>query len=80
MVQFILFPLVFLSGTYFPIHSTILNEIASALPLRPFNQALIGPFAHDSNFDWSRLLVLLAWGLVGAFVAVRRFRWEPRAE
>ena len=80
VVQFILFPLVFLSGTYFPIHSTVLNKIASVLPLRPFNQALIGPFAHAATFDWARLLVLLAWGVVGAVVAVRRFRWEPRTE
>jgi ABC-2 type transport system permease protein len=80
VVQLVLFPLVFISGTYFPIHSTFLNNIASALPLRPFNQALIGPFAHDAKFGWGHLLVLAIWGVVGAFVAVRRFRWEPRRQ
>jgi ABC-2 type transport system permease protein len=80
VVQLVLFPLVFISGTYFPIHSTLLNNIASVLPLRPFNQALIGPFAHSANFDWGHLVVLAIWGIVGAFVAIRRFRWEPRRQ
>jgi ABC-2 type transport system permease protein len=80
VVQFILFPLVFLSGTYFPIHSDVLNRIADVLPVRPFNQALLGPFAQHTGFDWPHLAVLLAWGVVGALVAVRRFRWDPRPE
>ena len=80
VVQFILFPLVFISGTYMPIHSAVLNRIAGALPVRPFNQALLGPFARHTGFDWSALGVLLAWGTVGALVAVRRFRWNPRPQ
>ena len=80
VVQFVLFPLVFISGTYFPIHSDVLNRIAGALPVRPFNQALIGPFAQHTGFDWPHLAVLLAWGVLGALVAVRRFRWDPRPE
>ncbi|MGI8578342.1 MAG: ABC transporter permease [Nocardioidaceae bacterium] len=80
VVQFILFPLVFISGTYFPIHSAILNNIADVFPVRPFNEALIGPFAQHTGFDWDHLAVLLAWGVVGAFVAIRCFRWDPRPE
>jgi ABC-2 type transport system permease protein len=80
VVQFILFPLVFISGTYFPIHSDVLNRIADVLPVRPFNQALLGPFAQHTGFDWPHLAVLLAWGVIGAAVAVRRFRWDPRPE
>ncbi len=80
VVQFILFPLVFLSGTYFPIHSSVLNSIVGILPVRPFNQALLGPFGRHTGFAWRDLAVLLAWGVVGAFVAVRRFRWDPRPE
>ncbi|HVV19229.1 MAG TPA: ABC transporter permease [Pseudonocardiaceae bacterium] len=80
VVQFVLFPLVFISGTYFPIHSDVLNRIADVLPVRPFNQALFGPFAEHTGFDWPHLAVLLAWGAVGAVVAVRRFRWDPRTE
>jgi ABC-2 type transport system permease protein len=80
VVQFVLFPLVFISGTYFPIHSDFLNRIADVLPVRPFNEALLGPFAQHTGFDWSHLAVLLAWGVVGALVAVRRFKWDPRPE
>ncbi|HEY1570557.1 MAG TPA: ABC transporter permease [Pseudonocardiaceae bacterium] len=80
VVQFILFPLVFISGTYFPIHSDVLNRIADVLPVRPFNEALLGPFAQHTGFDWPHLAVLLTWGVVGAVVAVRRFRWDPRRE
>jgi ABC-2 type transport system permease protein len=78
VVQFVLFPLIFVSGSYLPIHSQVLNRITGALPVRPFNQALIGPFAQHSGFDWKDLGVLLAWGVVGAVVAIRRFRWDPR--
>ena len=80
VVQFVLFPLIFISGNYFPIHSALLNHIADVFPVRPFNQALLGPFAEHTGFDWSHLAVLLAWGVLGALVAIRRFRWDPRPE
>jgi ABC-2 type transport system permease protein len=80
VVQFVLFPLLFISGTYFPIHAAVLNRIAGIFPVRPFNEALIGPFALHRGFDWSHLAVLLVWGVAGALVAVRRFRWDPRPE
>jgi ABC-2 type transport system permease protein len=80
VVQLVLFPMLFISGTYFPIHSAVLNRISGALPVRPFNQALLGPFAQHAGFDWKHLCVLLAWGAVGALVAIRRFRWDPRPQ
>jgi ABC-2 type transport system permease protein len=80
VVQLVLFPLVFISGTYIPIHSEILNRISGALPVRPFNEALLGPFVQHAGLDWKNLGVLLAWGAAGAFVAIRRFRWNPRPE
>ena len=43
-------------------------------------EALMGPFAQHSGFDWKNLGVLLAWGAVGALIAIRRFRWDPRSE
>jgi ABC-2 type transport system permease protein len=63
VVQFVLFPLVFISGTYFPIHSTLLNRIADVFPVRPLNEALIGPFARHTGFSGGHLAVLLAWGI-----------------
>ena len=80
VVQLVLFPLVFISGTYMPIHSAVLNSISGALPVRPFNQALLGPFAQHTGFDGKNLAVLAAWGAAGALIAIRRFRWDPRPE
>ena len=80
VAQLILFPLLFLSGTYLPIHSQLLNRIAGYLPVRPFNEALTGPLAEHGGADWRHLAVLAAWGGLGAFIAVRRFRWNPRPE
>jgi ABC-2 type transport system permease protein len=79
VAQLVLFPLLFLSGTYLPIHSALLNNIAGWLPVRPFNQALTGPFAQHVGADWRDLGVLAIWGGIGAMVAIRRFRWAPRS-
>ena len=80
VAQLVLFPLLFVSGTYMPIHSQLVNRIAGWLPVRPFNEALTGPFAQHTGADWPHLVVLAAWGGVGAIVATRRFRWDPRPE
>jgi ABC-2 type transport system permease protein len=80
VVQFVLFPLVFVSGTYMPIHAEVVNRVADLLPVRPFNQALLAAFGRDGGFAWANLGVLAVWGVAGALVAVRRFRWDPRPE
>lgn len=80
VVQLVLFPLAFISGTYLPIHSATLNQVSGALPVRPFNQALLGSLARHAGVDWKDLGVLLAWGAVGALIAIRRFRWTARPE
>src|SRR5215475_9981991 len=78
--QLVLFPLLFLSGTYMPIHAALLNRVAGWLPVRPFNEALTGPLSRHTGADWRHLAVLAAWGVLGAIVAVRRFRWDPRPQ
>lgn len=80
VVQLVAFPLIFISGTYLPIHSSVLNQVTGVLPVRPFNQVLLGPFAEHTGFAWHDLAVLLAWGVIGGLVAIRRFRWNPRPE
>ena len=80
VAQLVLFPLLFVSGTYMPIHSQLVNRIAGWLPVRPFNEALTGPFAQHTGADWPHLVVLAAWGGVGAIAAIRQFRWDPRPE
>jgi ABC-2 type transport system permease protein len=80
VVQIVLFPLTFISGTYIPIHSGVLNGVSGVLPVRPFNEALLSAFAEHAGLDWRSIGVLLAWGAAGAVVAIRRFRWDPRPE
>lgn len=80
VVQFVLFPLVFVSGTYIPIHSDWLNIAAGSLPVKPFNEALLGSVSGNADFPWQNLGVLLLWGVAGAIVAIRRFRWDPKPE
>ncbi len=80
VAQLVLFPLTFIAGTYGPIHSALLNHVSGWLPVRPFNEALTGAFAQHAGADWRDLAVLAAWGVAGAGVAVRRFRWDPRPE
>ena len=77
VVQFILFPLILISGTFFPIHGGVLSDIAGALPVRALNQALLGPFALHTGFAWHDLAVLVIWCVFGSVVGVRFFRWEP---
>jgi len=80
VVQFVQFPLLFISGNYFPIHAGLLHTAAGLLPMQPFNEALLGPFAQHTGFRWPQLGVLLAWGVAGAVVAIRCFRWDARRE
>jgi ABC-2 type transport system permease protein len=80
VAQLVLFPLLFVSGTYLPIHSPVLNQVAGWLPVRPLNEALMAPFAQHANADWRHLVVLAAWGCAGAVIGIRRFRWDPRPE
>jgi ABC-2 type transport system permease protein len=78
VAQLALFPLLFISGTYTPIHSAALNRVASWFPVRPFNETLTGLFTGHAGTDWRQLGVVAAWGAAGAIVAVRRFRWDPK--
>jgi len=83
IVNAVLFPLVFISGTFFPIdQSSVLAKIASYFPVRHFISAMFNAFdpSHLSStgFSGNDLLVMLAWGAAALLIAVRRFRWEPR--
>jgi ABC-2 type transport system permease protein len=82
IVNAIFFPLVFLSGTFFPVGpGSVLAKIGSFFPVRPFLQAIFAtfdPLEVGSRLHWGNLAVVAAWGVVASIVAVRRFRWEPR--
>ena len=83
IVNGVLLPIVFISGTFFPIDPTsALTKIAEYFPVRHFIVAMFDSFdpAHQfsSGFNGNDLLIMIGWGAAGLIVAARRFRWEPR--
>ncbi len=77
-----LFPLLFISGTFFPVESTsLLGRIAGLFPIRPFIHAVFAVFdprTRGSGIAPEGLLVMLVWGVVALVMALRTWRWEPR--
>lgn len=82
IVNFALFPILFLSGTFFPLRSgSVISRVANYLPVRPFTQSVFSPFDPRTTglgFHGRDLLTLAIWSAVAGFIAVRRFSWEPR--
>lgn len=81
IVNFIFFPLVFLSGTFYPINpSSLIAHVMQWLPLRPFTLSMFRVFDPRGGplVSLRDLGVLAAWGIGAALLAARRFRWEPR--
>lgn len=82
IINFILFPLLFISGTFGPISdSSALGRVAALFPVWHLNKQIVrvfNPFASGTGVSAVDALALLGWGAFGLFVAVRRFRWEPR--
>ena len=84
IVNGVLFPILFISGTFFPVPPTSpLGRIAAVFPVRYFEEAMFAVFdprVRGSGIEVLPLLVMFAWGLAALIVAVRRFRWEPRRD
>ncbi|HEV8438428.1 MAG TPA: ABC transporter permease [Methylomirabilota bacterium] len=76
-----LFPVLFISGTFFPVDpASFLGSIARVFPIRHFEQAVFDVFdprVSGSGIALAPLLVMLGWGAAALVVAVRYFRWEP---
>ena len=57
-----------------------LDSVGWVFPLKHFVNAVadgFNPALGGSGFAWDHLGVLVAWGLLGAVVALRFFTWEP---
>jgi len=83
IINGILLPIVFISGTFFPVDPTsILAKIAEYFPVRHFITAMFSSFdparMSATGIEGTDLIIMAAWGAVALVVAVRRFRWEPR--
>jgi ABC-2 type transport system permease protein len=84
IVNFVFFPIVFISGTFFPVdQSSVLARIASVFPVRHVILAVFAGFdprRSGASFQWGHLAVIALWGVAGLVIAIRRFRWEPYQE
>ena len=82
ITQLIALPLYFISGIFIPqneIPSGILH-FASVFPLRPLFECFFAAWVPSAaSFDWGHLAVVAAWGVGGLAIALRTFRWTPRA-
>lgn len=80
IANFVVLPLAFISGLFFPLESapSWLQTIAGLLPLEPLATAAIAVFndLHD-GFPLGAVVSLLVWGVFGLLVAVRFFSYEP---
>jgi ABC-2 type transport system permease protein len=82
VVNAIYLPATLISGVFFSVESLprLLEALAGFLPLTYLLELIRDAFVDGGRFDASAeaVIVLLAWGALGALVAVRMFRWEPR--
>ncbi|HUI47298.1 MAG TPA: ABC transporter permease [Acidimicrobiia bacterium] len=82
IVNFVLFPLLFISGAFGTIaNSSAPGRVAAIFPIRHLVLQLaevFDPSLSGSGLSWFHVGVLLAWGVFGIAVAALRFRWEPR--
>lgn len=83
VVNLIILPMAFLTGAFGPTRDfpDALNALAEVLPLKHFVDVVTGIFIDEEPI-WAHpgaVAVVAAWGLLGLVVAIRRFRWEPRA-
>jgi ABC-2 type transport system permease protein len=72
------FPILFVSNVFYPIDGlpAWLNTLAGSLPIRPLSQAATQAF-FGGGLAWDKLAVVIAWGVGGALIAARSFRWLP---
>jgi ABC-2 type transport system permease protein len=81
VVNATILPLLFLSGIFVPFGNSTpdwIIWIAKIFPVRHFAAGMQAGFL-GTTFHWTDVLVVAAWGVGGLLVAIRFFRWEPRA-
>jgi len=82
VVNFVYLPMAIISGTFFSPnrYPGFLKAIADVLPLTYFTKLTRDVMVRHHHL-WTgsaAIAVVAAWGAVGLFAAIRRFRWQPR--
>ncbi len=84
IVNVIVLPLLFISGIFIPNDELPagMQQVADIFPIKHlFNALLTGfdPATQGSGVSPDDLAVIAAWGLFGLVIALRFFRWTPKA-
>jgi ABC-2 type transport system permease protein len=85
VVQAVVLPLCFISGVFIPILELPhwLIDVGKVFPVHAFADLLLAvynPHTSGAGLNWVDLGVLVAWGVAGLIVAVRRFSWVPSGQ
>ena len=82
VVNFAVFPLLFISGTFGRIEpGSTLDRISGIFPIRHLNQlmeSVFSPFTGGTGLIAGHVGMLVLWGVLGLAISLRRFRWDPR--
>ncbi len=82
IVNAIYLPMIFISGVFFSVDALpgFLEAIADVLPLTYLLDLIRSVFVDGDDLasSWRAILVVALWGIAGALLAVRSFRWEPQ--
>ena len=82
IVNAIYLPMVFISGVFFSVNTLpgFLEAIANVLPLTYLLELIRAVFIDGDTLEssWTAIVVVALWGIAGALLALRSFRWEPR--
>lgn len=75
-------PLYFISDIFVPPGQVPdwIATLGDIFPVKRLNYALFesfNPFADSTPMPWTQWGVIALWGLAGAAIAVKRFRWSP---
>jgi ABC-2 type transport system permease protein len=81
IVNFSIFPLLFISGIFFPLDTAPhwLSSLAKLFPMQRLADGLqyaFDPRTPGLGFNGGDLLVLLIWTAAGCLLAFRLFRWD----
>ena len=82
IVNAIYLPMIFISGVFFSVDALpgFLEAIADVLPLTYLLDLIRSVFVDGDDLasSWRAILVVALWGIAGALLAMRSFRWEPQ--
>jgi ABC-2 type transport system permease protein len=84
IVNAVILPLYFISGVFIPVEQipSGVRKVADFFPVKRLYDAWLlafDPATTGAGIDWTSLGIVAAWGVAGALVAVRTFRWSPRS-